>query len=80
MVRLVSVGAFLAFGLFCTGLFATLYAQDPENSGTSAGIRLYSYRMDPAERSDVKRYDVQPPSWKTFEDKTQFIALRSFPS
>ena len=80
MVRLVSFGAFLAFGLFCTGLFATLYAQDPENSGTSAGIRLYSYRMDPAERSDVKRYDVQPPSWKTFEDKTQFIALRSFPS
>lgn len=36
--------------------------------------------MNPGNRPDVKRYHVSPPSWETFDNKTQFISLRSFSS
>ncbi|MBR5759840.1 MAG: hypothetical protein IKX88_14720 [Thermoguttaceae bacterium] len=52
---------------------ASCYAADDQ-------VRLYSYRMDPAERPEVERYAVRPPSWDVFDGKTQFITLRSFPS
>lgn len=56
-----------------TVVVASLYAADDS-------IKIYSYRMDPAERPEVERYAVRPPSWNTFDNQTQFITLRAFPS
>ena len=42
--------------------------------------QIYPERFDPAEHPDRGRLFVTPPSWETFGGKTQFIALRSFPS
>jgi len=43
-------------------------------------LKLYSDRFDPADRPDVARYYATPPTWATFDGKTQFIACRAFPS
>ncbi len=63
-----------AFLVAVVGAFAV--AAEPNASS----LKLYSERFDPADRPDVARYYAAPPTWATFDDKTQFIALRSFPS
>lgn len=72
MRKAFSLLRFLAF-VVTTAIAASSFAAD-------AQIKLYSYRMDPAERPEVERYHVHPPTWKTFDDRTQFITLRAFPS
>jgi len=42
-------------------------------------VRIYSTLYDPAENPDRDRVWVQAPTRATFENKTQFIALRSIP-
>ena len=51
----------------------------PTNAAEKEPIRIYSTMYDSAEHPDRDRYSVVPPTWKTFENRTQFICLRSFP-
>ena len=38
--------------------------------------RVYAHLLDPREHPDYTRRHVQPPSWDTFDGRTQFTALR----
>jgi hypothetical protein len=38
--------------------------------------RVYSHLLDPREHPDYDRRSVKPPSWDTFENRTQFTCLR----
>ncbi len=40
--------------------------------------RVYSRLLDPREHPDYDRRAVQPPTWSTFKDRTQFTCLRGF--
>lgn len=40
--------------------------------------RVYSRLLDPREHPDYHRRAVQPPTWSTFKDRTQFTCLRGF--
>jgi hypothetical protein len=40
--------------------------------------RVYSHLLDPREHPDYDRRAVQPPTWKTFKNRTQFTCLRGF--
>ncbi len=71
MKHAVFTPTFLTF-IIAVGAASSYAADDP--------IKLYSHRMDPAERPEVERYSVRPPSWEAFDGKTQFITLRAFPS
>ncbi len=46
---------------------------------TSPGHRVYGALMNPREHPDDLRRYVKPPSWETFDNRTQFVALRGFP-
>jgi len=48
----------------------------PPASGTKH--RVYTHLLDPREHPDYTRRHVQPPSWDTFDGRTQFAALRDF--
>lgn len=55
------------------------YAVCPIKAENKEPKRIYSTLYDSAENPNRDRYSVTPPSWKTFENRTQFICLRSFP-
>ncbi|MCL5018980.1 MAG: T9SS type A sorting domain-containing protein [Patescibacteria group bacterium] len=40
--------------------------------------RIYDKLMNPREHPDDTRRHVQPPDWTTFDNRTQFMALRGF--
>lgn len=59
----------------------TVSAQElTQNQEQTPAVSVFPDRFDPAEHPDRARLHVTPPDWKTFDGKTQFIALRSFPS
>ncbi|MCU0248388.1 MAG: hypothetical protein MUC42_17600 [Bryobacter sp.] len=41
-------------------------------------IRVYSHLLAPREHPDYERRAVQPPTWSTFKNRTQFTTLRGF--
>ncbi|MGM0879924.1 MAG: hypothetical protein ACQEXQ_02655 [Bacillota bacterium] len=41
-------------------------------------IKVYSHLLNPKEYLHYERHPVQPPSWETFDNRTQFVALRGF--
>jgi hypothetical protein len=44
----------------------------------AADFTVYPHLMDPRTHPDYARRAVQPPSWDTFENQTQFVCLRGF--
>ncbi len=42
-------------------------------------IRIYANLMEPRENPDYNRRGVKPPDWECFGNRTEFVALRSFP-
>ncbi len=55
------------------------HAQPAGDPGPASPKRLvYSRLMDPREHPDYDRRAVKPPSWDTFGNRTQFVALRGF--
>lgn len=40
--------------------------------------RVYSHLLAPSEHPDYERRAIRPPDWGTFEQRTQFTALRGF--
>ena len=40
--------------------------------------RVYTHLLEPREHPDYDRRHVQPPSWDTFDNQTQFVTLRGF--
>lgn len=55
-------------------LLATFVA----TAGPPAPVRVYSQLIEPREHPDYDRRAVQPPTWETFKNRTQFTALRGF--
>lgn len=41
-------------------------------------VRVYSRLLDPTEHPDFTRRAVRPPTWATFDHRTQFTCLRTF--
>ncbi|MBI5092197.1 MAG: TIM barrel protein [Candidatus Hydrogenedentes bacterium] len=50
----------------------------PAGANTATPHRVYSHLMDPRENPDYERHAVKPPTWETFGNQTQFVALRGF--
>lgn len=44
----------------------------------STSLRVYPHLLDPTEHPDYSRRAVRPPTWQTFEGRTQFTCLRAF--
>lgn len=61
-----------AFSIAAAFLTTAAHAQPP------APHRVYTHLLDPREHPDYTRRHVQPPSWDTFGNVTQFAALRGF--
>ncbi len=40
--------------------------------------RVYAHLLDPRDHPDYARHYVRPPSWDTFDNRTQFATLRGF--
>ncbi len=74
IVLIVSMAILLAVGLNGKKLSAQESSQV-----NSEPLRIYSTMYDTAEHPDHNRYSVTPPTWKTFDGRTQFICLRSIP-
>jgi hypothetical protein len=64
------VGLIVVAGTICTSAEAT------ERSWPLH--RVYSQLIDPREHPDYNRRAVKPPTWETFQDRTQFTCLRGF--
>jgi hypothetical protein len=60
---------------FLTG--GQVFAQS-ESDAAPAPHQVYSHLLAPREHPDDARRSVQPPSWETFGNRTQFMALRGF--
>ncbi len=45
---------------------------------TVSSHRVYSHLLNPREHPDDDRRPVKPPTWDTFQNRTQFICLRGF--
>ena len=62
------------------GAVACVSAATAHGQATQPAVpRVYDRLMDPAEHPDYHRRHVQPPTWDTFGNRTQFVALRAFP-
>jgi hypothetical protein len=48
------------------------------SESSAAPRRLYQHLLDPREYPDYDRRAVKPPSWETFQNRTQFTCLRGF--
>ena len=55
-------------------LFAFVFSA----AAQTAPHRVYPWLMDPRQNPDYSRRHVEPPSWETFGNATQFVALRGF--
>ena len=50
------------------------------SAGDETPVRkVYTHLLDPRQHPDYERRHVQPPSWDTFGNRTQFATLRGFP-
>lgn len=57
------------------------FAAGPETPLSDAGPlthRIYSHLLQPDEHPDYNRRAVKPPTWDTFQHRTQFTCLRGF--
>ena len=57
--------------LLCSSIAFTQYGLHTDS------IRVYSYAMDPCVHPDYNRFFVKPPDADVFENRIQFMALRS---
>jgi hypothetical protein len=64
----------VAYLILTTILTAAANADD----APSPVRRVYSHLLEPREHPDYDRRHVQPPSWDTFGNRTQFATLRGF--
>lgn len=85
MNRHLRIATVLLVGLVTCLLSATaILAAEPAKGDAgatpapAAQHRVYSHLLEPREHPDYDRRAVKPPTWETFGNRTQFIALRGF--
>ncbi len=59
-------------------LVAPSFGGGARAADAAAPRRVYAQPFDPRENPDYSRHAVQPPTWDTFGDRTQFTCLRGF--
>jgi hypothetical protein len=67
-----------AWALIAASMVAAHCAAPDSSPPSPITHQVYQHLLEPREHPDYDRRPVQPPSWDTFKQRTQFTALRGF--